>query len=90
MGDLYHNANVVGLDLSLIQPRCYPPNFKFCIDVVRKDWVNGGNFDLIHARYILPFIRQGQGVVVVRTKSMPANSLSAFYTNFGHPKGTSN
>lgn len=50
--DQYQSAQVIGLDLSPIQPSWVPPNLKFYIDDVEKEWAYGPDdaFDVIHAR----------------------------------------
>ncbi|KAH7176106.1 methyltransferase domain-containing protein [Dactylonectria macrodidyma] len=51
MGEDYPGAEVLGNDLSAIQPSWVPPNVKFEIDDVEKPWVNG-MFDFIFSRYM--------------------------------------
>ncbi|RSL67395.1 hypothetical protein CEP52_012730 [Fusarium oligoseptatum] len=48
--DLYPSAEVVGTDLSPIQPRWTPPNCTFEVDDLEQDWVYHNKFDYIHAR----------------------------------------
>jgi len=50
--DEHPKANVVGTDLSPIQPEWAPPNCKFYVDDVESDWVFQPNeaFDFIHSR----------------------------------------
>ncbi|TDZ55007.1 putative methyltransferase tdiE [Colletotrichum trifolii] len=50
-GDLFPNAEVVGNDLSAIQPTWVPPNVKFEIDDVESPWV-GQKYDYIMCRYM--------------------------------------
>ncbi|KAI8712755.1 hypothetical protein NCS52_01374500 [Fusarium sp. LHS14.1] len=53
MADLHPGAEVVGVDLSPIQPSFVPPNCKFEVDDINKDWTFPENkFDLIHIRYM--------------------------------------
>ncbi|RSL49827.1 hypothetical protein CEP54_012233 [Fusarium duplospermum] len=51
VGDEYPNAEIIGNDLSAIQPTWVPPNVKFEIDDVEQPWING-NFDFIFSRYM--------------------------------------
>ncbi|KAI1381678.1 S-adenosyl-L-methionine-dependent methyltransferase [Hypoxylon crocopeplum] len=54
MGDEYPNCEVIGTDLSPIQPSWCPPNVKFEIDDVEQPWTFAPNtFDYIHIRYML-------------------------------------
>ncbi|KKY19627.1 putative methyltransferase domain-containing protein [Diplodia seriata] len=57
MGDAYPSAEVIGVDLSPIQPTFVPPNVRFLIDDIESDWVYGAPFDLIHLRAMAPAIR---------------------------------
>ncbi|KAL6866874.1 S-adenosyl-L-methionine-dependent methyltransferase [Trichoderma novae-zelandiae] len=57
MGDRYPSAEVLGLDLSPIQPSWVPPNVKFLIDDVEAEWLNGDNWDFVHLRNMIPVMR---------------------------------
>ncbi|PGH10991.1 hypothetical protein AJ79_05142 [Helicocarpus griseus UAMH5409] len=51
--DMYPSAEVIGNDLSPIQPSMIPPNVKFLIDDVEDEWgYENQPFDFIHARYL--------------------------------------
>ena len=53
-GDAYPAAEVVGIDLSPIQPAWTPPNVKFEVDDVEDNWTwEDGTFDLIFARLLV-------------------------------------
>lgn len=53
MGDEFPGAEVVGIDLSPIQPPWVPPNVKFYVDDAESDWVDAeGSLDLVHARHV--------------------------------------
>lgn len=52
------SSEVLGTDLSPIQPDYLPPNCRFQVDDVDDDWVFSDKFDYIHGRYLLPFIKQ--------------------------------
>ncbi|KAH7305938.1 S-adenosyl-L-methionine-dependent methyltransferase [Stachybotrys elegans] len=52
MGDDYPSANIFGNDLSPIQPDWVPPNVKFIVDDVEKDWAEPIQYDFIHCRYM--------------------------------------
>ena len=49
--DEYPSAEVIGVDLSPIQPASVPPNCRFVVDDVNETWQYQENeFDLIHIR----------------------------------------
>ncbi|GJD02383.1 methyltransferase [Colletotrichum higginsianum] len=52
MGDIFQNAEVIGNDLSAIQPEWVPSNVKFEIDDVESPWVGHKKFDYIMCRYM--------------------------------------
>ncbi|KAK4986249.1 hypothetical protein LTR50_005428 [Elasticomyces elasticus] len=53
MGDAYPSAQVIGTDLSPIQPKWVAPNVTFEIDDMDDEWVYGANtFDLVHVRFM--------------------------------------
>ncbi|KAH0491828.1 hypothetical protein TgHK011_003236 [Trichoderma gracile] len=57
MGDKYPSAEVLGIDLSPIQPCWVPPNVKFVIDDVEAEWLNGDNWDFVHLRNMIPVMK---------------------------------
>ncbi|KAI1333883.1 S-adenosyl-L-methionine-dependent methyltransferase [Xylariaceae sp. FL0016] len=57
VGDQYPSAEVLGLDLSPIQPVWIPPNVKFLIDDCEDEWLNGHGWDLVHLRSMSPIIK---------------------------------
>ncbi|KAK3301263.1 S-adenosyl-L-methionine-dependent methyltransferase [Chaetomium fimeti] len=50
MGDKYPEAEIVGTDLSPIQPAFVPPNVHFFIEDSSEDWYYPTKFDFIHTR----------------------------------------
>ncbi|KAF1808957.1 putative phosphoethanolamine N-methyltransferase [Eremomyces bilateralis CBS 781.70] len=57
-GDIYPSAEVIGVDLSPIQPQWAPPNVKFEIDDLTQPWTFEQNsFDFIHVRTLGGSIR---------------------------------
>ncbi|KAI5793948.1 S-adenosyl-L-methionine-dependent methyltransferase, partial [Pyronema domesticum] len=51
MADEYPSAEVIGVDLSPIQPAWVPPNCRFEVDDVERDWTfRSDYFHFIHAR----------------------------------------
>jgi hypothetical protein len=58
VGDEYPSAQVLGIDLSPIQPIWVPPNVKFMVDDAESSWMEKENFyDLVHGRHITPAIK---------------------------------
>jgi hypothetical protein len=53
----YPSANVIGTDLSPIQPLFVPPNCHFEVDDAEDDWVYSHDFDYIHGRLLLSCFR---------------------------------
>ncbi|KAK3947033.1 S-adenosyl-L-methionine-dependent methyltransferase [Pseudoneurospora amorphoporcata] len=51
--DKFPECNVIGTDVSAIQPTWVPPNVRFEIDDYNKEWTyKADSFDLIHMRWI--------------------------------------
>ncbi|KAK2010407.1 methyltransferase domain-containing protein [Colletotrichum eremochloae] len=50
--EVFPNAEILGNDLSAIQPSWVPPNVKFEIDDVESRWVNEKKYDFIFCRYM--------------------------------------
>ncbi|CAJ2504085.1 Uu.00g114790.m01.CDS01 [Anthostomella pinea] len=58
VGDAYPSANVLGIDLSPIQPDWVPPNVRFMVDDVESPWLHPRNhFDYIHSRHTVMAIK---------------------------------
>ncbi|KAI1500204.1 S-adenosyl-L-methionine-dependent methyltransferase [Biscogniauxia marginata] len=57
MADKYPSAEVLGIDLSPIQPIWIPANCKFLLDDVEDTWENGHNWDFAHMRNMIPILR---------------------------------
>ncbi|KAL1953535.1 hypothetical protein VTO42DRAFT_2633 [Malbranchea cinnamomea] len=56
--DDYPSAEVLGVDLTPIQPNNVPPNLKFILDDIEHDWEYERNpFDYVHARFLSASIR---------------------------------
>ncbi|AEO65257.1 uncharacterized protein THITE_2112085 [Thermothielavioides terrestris NRRL 8126] len=56
MGDLFPGANILGVDLSPIQPEWVPPNVRFMVDDI--EWLHPRNyFDYIHSRHTVMAIK---------------------------------
>ncbi|KAI9766458.1 MAG: hypothetical protein M1840_006565 [Geoglossum simile] len=58
MADRYPGSQVVGTDLSPIQPTWVPPNCYFEVDDAESTWVRDPNsFDFVHVRFMFAGIR---------------------------------
>jgi SAM-dependent methyltransferase len=58
VGDLYPMAEILGVDLSPIQPSWVPPNVQFTVDDLESSWLRPTNhFDYIHSRHIIMGIK---------------------------------
>ncbi|KAF4435134.1 hypothetical protein FACUT_7392 [Fusarium acutatum] len=52
--DQYPNAEVIGTDLSPIQPDWIPPNVRFELEDATTNWTwSNGTFDFVHMRYLI-------------------------------------
>ncbi|KAL4923692.1 class I SAM-dependent methyltransferase [Aspergillus undulatus] len=57
-GDQYpQTTEILGADLSPIQPSWVPPNVRFVVDDVEKPWVVSEPYDFIHCRYMAGSIK---------------------------------
>ncbi|WYZ35863.1 hypothetical protein EsH8_X_000510 [Colletotrichum jinshuiense] len=58
MGDEFPEAEVIGIDLSPIQPTWVPPNVRFIVDDAEAEWVWPANtVDFVHARHMCMAIK---------------------------------
>ncbi|OLN81987.1 Demethylmenaquinone methyltransferase 5 [Colletotrichum chlorophyti] len=58
MGDEYPEAEIIGIDLSPIQPEYVPPNVQFMVDDAEAEWLHSDNsIDYVHLRNMGPFIK---------------------------------
>ncbi|KAI1159595.1 S-adenosyl-L-methionine-dependent methyltransferase [Nemania serpens] len=63
MGDRYPDANILGVDLSPIQPTSVPPNVMFQVDDVEDTWVHENDYDFIHMREASGYMRSTPTVI---------------------------
>ncbi|KAL7268303.1 hypothetical protein RUND412_009076 [Rhizina undulata] len=57
MADQYPSAEVIGVDLSPIQPSWVPPNLKFEVDDMEDEWTyQRDSFDMIFIRHMAGFL----------------------------------
>lgn len=85
VGDQYPSAEVLGLDLSPIQPQWVPPNVKFMIDDVEDEWLNGSDWDLIHFRSMALILRNLQKAVDQTYKHLKPGGWVEFQESHGMP-----
>lgn len=58
MGDQFPSANVVGIDLSPIQPDWVPSNVHFVVDDAESEWLYpDDHFDYVHSRHTVMAIK---------------------------------
>jgi SAM-dependent methyltransferase len=57
MADLFPSAEVLGIDLSPIQPTWIPPNCKFLVDDCEDEWLNGSDWDMVHFRTMVSILK---------------------------------
>ncbi|RPA76255.1 S-adenosyl-L-methionine-dependent methyltransferase [Ascobolus immersus RN42] len=63
-GDMYPQAEVIGSDISPIQPGWVPPNVKFEIDDYEEEWVHKKeSFDFIHGRNIVGAVKDWPALI---------------------------
>ncbi|KAI2467281.1 S-adenosyl-L-methionine-dependent methyltransferase [Annulohypoxylon bovei var. microspora] len=71
MGDEYPGAEILGIDLSPIQPLWVPRNVQFLVDNVEEEWVQPPNsLDYIHSRQMAPSIRDWPAIISEAFKAL--------------------
>ena len=79
VGDMYPAANILGVDLSPIQPPWVPPNVSFMVDDVESPWPHPPNsFDYVHARHMAPAFKDWKNVL---SESYEYDTQSQFSTS---------
>ncbi|KAF4880030.1 Secondary metabolism regulator LAE1 [Colletotrichum siamense] len=53
MADKFPHAEVIGTDLSAVQPEWLPSNVKFIVDDIESAWIDPKKYDYIFVRYML-------------------------------------
>nr|POE78488.1 secondary metabolism regulator lae1 [Quercus suber] len=61
--ELHPECQIVGTDLSPIQPTMVPPNVEFLIDDITSEWLYPQKFDYIHSRMITIAIKDWSKLV---------------------------
>ncbi|KAL1610488.1 hypothetical protein SLS60_002156 [Paraconiothyrium brasiliense] len=83
MGDKYPSAEILGNDISPIQPNLVPPNVKFEVDDLEEEWVYSTKFDYIHVRYLACSIRDWPKLMRQCFKFLKPDFDTRFYTKGG-------
>jgi SAM-dependent methyltransferase len=53
----FPSAEIVGLDLSPIQPFMVPPNVRFLVDDIEDEWMDRGGYDFINLRHSCMYLQ---------------------------------
>ncbi|CAP71748.1 uncharacterized protein PODANS_6_7000 [Podospora anserina S mat+] len=86
MGDLFPGAEILGLDLSPIQPQWVPPNVRFMIDDVEDEWANGSDWDFVHLRGMALVLRDLQKAVDQIYQHLKPGGWIEFQESHGEPR----
>ncbi|KAK6828806.1 hypothetical protein RU639_003314 [Aspergillus parasiticus] len=94
--DNYPSAEVIGMDLSPIQPQFVPPNARFLVDDYEDDWIYQDQFDFIHGRYLAGAVKDWRRLMTQAYKYTKPGGWVEFhdwdvdvYSEDGSIKGTS-
>ncbi|KAL1977269.1 hypothetical protein VTN31DRAFT_128 [Thermomyces dupontii] len=75
--DQHPEAEVIGCDLSPIQPTLVPPNMKFLVDDIETEWAyESSPFDFIHARNLMVSTRDFGRLLKETVLSIDQSSLA--------------
>ncbi|KAK3389791.1 S-adenosyl-L-methionine-dependent methyltransferase [Podospora didyma] len=85
MGDQFPSAEILGLDLSPIQPQWVPPNVRFIIDDVEDDWASGSDWGFAHFRSMSMILRDLQKVVDQTYLHLRPGGWIEFQESWGMP-----
>ncbi|KAL1994794.1 hypothetical protein VTN49DRAFT_981 [Thermomyces lanuginosus] len=84
--DQHPDAEVIGCDLSPIQPTLVPPNVKFLVDDIESEWAYEDKpFDFIHARYLAVSIRDFAKLIKQCYRSVKPGGWVEFQDWDGYP-----
>nr|POE56557.1 protein hob3 [Quercus suber] len=84
-------CQIVGTDLSPIQPTMVPPNIEFLIDDITSEWLYPQKFDYIHSRMIILAIKDWSKLVDEVWKNLKPGGwveFQEFHTPFGCDDGS--
>lgn len=68
--DEHPECNVLGVDLSPIQPEYVPQNCRFEVDDFEQSWIFTQKFDLVHGRFLLSSFSDGRRLIKQAYDSM--------------------
>ncbi|KAH8812898.1 methyltransferase family protein [Xylogone sp. PMI_703] len=69
--DRYPSAEVIGTDISPVQPTMVPPNLTFEVDDLEAEWLyRPGTFDLIHVRFMFLAIKDYPAMLTQAYKTL--------------------
>ncbi|KAK0721631.1 S-adenosyl-L-methionine-dependent methyltransferase [Lasiosphaeria miniovina] len=85
MGDHFPGAEILGLDLSPIQPQWVPPNVRFIIDDVEDEWASGSGWDFAHFRTMALVLRDLQKAVDQTFRHLKPGGWVEFQESYGMP-----
>lgn len=95
MADLYPQAEVVGNDLSPVQPSFAPRNVRFEVDDIESPWTHRQLFDYIHSRFLAGAIADWPQLVRSCYENLAPGAIVEFqdgdfliYSEDGSTKGT--
>ncbi|KAM7214214.1 Trans-aconitate 2-methyltransferase [Rhypophila decipiens] len=86
MGDQFPGSEVLGLDLSPIQPQWVPPNVRFVIDDVEDEWASGSGWDFVHFRSMALVLRDLQRAVDQSFRHLKPGGWIEFQESHGLPQ----
>lgn len=61
---MFPDAEILGTDLSPIQPEWVPQNVRFMVDDCEDDWLNGFGWDFVHLRQMSGMVRNIEKVIL--------------------------
>jgi len=79
MGEKFPDSDVLGNDLSPIQPRWVPPNVHFEVDDVEKEWTYSRKFDFIHVRGLYGALKDWPRLVKLVFEFLEPGGYCEFY-----------
>ncbi|KAK3323871.1 S-adenosyl-L-methionine-dependent methyltransferase [Cercophora scortea] len=85
MGDLFPSAEILGLDLSPIQPTWVPPNVRFIVDDIEDEWASGSGWDYAHFRNMAVILRDLQKAVNQTFRHLKPGGWIEFQETWGMP-----
>ncbi|KAL1973718.1 hypothetical protein VTN31DRAFT_5278 [Thermomyces dupontii] len=84
--DQHPEAEVIGCDLSPIQPTMVPPNVKFLVDDIESEWAYESDpFDFIHARFLTISIKDFGKLIKQCYRSVKPGGWVEFQDWDGYP-----